>query len=93
MVREMPIRRRPNMISRMNESNEQCLHVQGVGVEERDDDDGADIVGNRQGQQKHLQLGRNAFHHAEHAQGESDVGRHGNAPSVLAGAAVIEGDE
>ena len=51
-----PMRCRPNMISKMNAPTNKRLHMQRAGIEERDDHDRADVVGNGQGQEEDLQL-------------------------------------
>ena len=54
-------------------------------VEERDHDDRADVVDDREREQEELELRRDtAAEEAEHADGDRDVGRHRDAPAVAA---------
>ena len=65
--------------------------VEVARVEEGDDEYSAEIVDDRQRQKEHDERGRHpATDQREDADGEGDVGRHGDAPPVGAGPARVE---
>ena len=72
------------------QTHKQRRPVQRAAVENRDHQDGTDVVGDGQRQQKDLQVRGNPFHHSQHAQRESDIGCHRNAPAVMAVVTVIQ---
>ncbi len=62
-----------------------------VGVEDGDDHDGADVVGDGEGEQEQLRARRDPIADQGHdAHGERDVGRHRDAPALLGGGAGVE---
>ena len=66
----------------------------GTGVEDRDDEDRADVVDDREGEQEELQPGRDArAEQREHSDRERDIGRHRDAPPAAAGAARVPREE
>lgn len=66
--------------------------VEAGRVEGGDDDDGADVVDDREAEQEDLELRRHACaEHGQQPEGEGDVGRHGDAPPRGAVAAGVEG--
>ena len=70
---------------------EQPERLDPARVEERDHDDGADVVDDRQRQQEDLQAARHpGAEDRQHPDRERDVGRHGDRPTVEAGATEVE---
>ena len=64
------------------------------GVEDRDDDDRADVVDDGKGQEKDLHRLRNTItEQGDDADGEGNVGGHRDAPTVGADPASVEGEE
>jgi hypothetical protein len=62
-----------------------------AAVEQRDDDDGADVVDDGQRQQEHDERARHPSSERGHdADGEGDVGRHGHAPSAVLGDGQVQ---
>ena len=64
------------------------------GIEERDDDDGAEVVDDGERQQEDLQRRRNArAEQRQHADGEGNVGGGGNGPAAQGdGVTPVDGD-
>ena len=57
--------------------------MQIAGIEDRDDDDRADVVDDRRGGQEDAQLDRHALaQHHDQRDREGGVGRHRHAPAV-----------
>ena len=72
---------------------EEREHLELRRVEHGDDDDGADVVDDGQGQQEHLDRRHDAApEQAEHADRHGDVGGHRDAPPVLPGTAHVEAE-
>ena len=66
---------------------------EGRRVEERDHDDGADVVDDRDREQEEFELGSDsAPEQGDHSQRDRDVGRHRNAPTVAPSSTGIERD-
>ncbi len=76
-----------------HQRRKQRASVQRFAIEDRDDDNGADIVGNGQRQEKYFEVRRYPFDHAQYAQREGDVRRHGHAPAMLTRLMIVQGDE
>ena len=65
-----------------------------LGVEDRDHDDRADVVGDREGQQEQLEPRRRpGAEHGDHAGDDRDVGGHRDAPALRPVAAGVEDRE
>ena len=63
------------------------------GVEEGDDEDGAEVVDDREREEQHPERGGDALaEEAEDAEREGDVGRHGDAPARARGRRARDGE-
>ena len=66
-----------------NAGDEQRLPGEALGIEQRDDHDGTEIVEHRQGHQKHPQRrGHTLAEQREHCKGQYDIGGGGHGPAV-----------